>query len=299
METLASHADDHSDEPKKAFGKLYADLNTLYLEKQEFAPFRQILRDCILSIWPIATGETVLGVRQLERRLHSIHTASKETGIGTFLLEQFLIEIGAHKENDPRPLSRRTFDANAYADLLAEIPTLVGPIEMREVMGATLSQLKSLEADGILIPRIKVQTIKSPWRLVDGVALVEELGSLAVSVTPSDSRWETIQLAKKRSTIGVGAIIAAARNGRLQLGRYSNVIGYAGFCVMKSQIDALCPAKQKQHANGYVTPAVFGRSVGIRDRGWFESLVDGGHTPATRMRGVEKEYHSSVGFLTS
>ena len=283
LETLASHADGHSDEPKKAFGKLYSDLNTLYLEKQEFAPFRQILRDCILSIWPIATGETVLGVRQQERRLHSIHTASKETGIGTFLLEQFLIEIGAHKENDPRPLSRRTFDANAYADLLAEIPPLVGPIGMREVMGATLFQLKSLKADGILIPRINVQTIKSPWRPADGVALVEELGSLAVSVTPSDSRWETIQLAKKRSTIGVGAIITAARNGQLQLGRYSNVIGYAGFCVMKSQIDALRPAKQKQHASGHVTPAVFGRSIGIRDSGWFETLVAGGHTPATRM----------------
>ena len=294
LETLGSHAKGLGDEPKTAFGRLYSDLNKLYLEKQEFAPFRQILRDCILSIWPIATGETVLGVRQQERKLHSINTASKEAKIGTFLLEQFLIEAGAYKADDPRPVSRRTFDANVYAELLTEISTLVGPLEMCKVMGATLSQLKSLEADRILIPRINVPTIKSPWRLAEGLALVEELGALAVSVTPSDSRWETIQFAKKRSTIGVGVIIAAAHNGQLQLGRYSNVIGYAGFCVMKSQIDALSPPKQKQHANGYVTPAVFGRSVGIRDRGWFESLVAGGHTPATRMPHPTRNYEQTL-----
>ena len=288
LESLAAYADGQNDEPKKAFGRLYSDLNTLYLEKQAFAPFRRLLRDCIVSTWPFGAGETVLGFTQHERKLHSVHSASRETGIGPFLLEQFLAHAGALKGNDTRPLARRTFDAESYAELLNEIPTLVGPIEMRKAMGATLSQLKSLEADGVLVPRIDISTIKSPWRIADGLDLVKELDALAYSVSSSDGRWETLQMAKKRSDMGVGATIAAARKGQLQLGRYSDVVGYAGFCVLKAQIDEMAPVKQKKLESnaakeGYVTPAVFGRSVGIRESGWFEALFVGGHTPATRL----------------
>ncbi len=42
---------------------------------------------------------------------------------------------------------------------------------------------------------------------------------------------------QKRSGAGVGAKIATAINGQLQLGHYSDVDGYAGFCAMQSQID--------------------------------------------------------------
>lgn len=288
LEALAAHADGRNDEPKKAFGRLYSDLNTLYLDKQAFAPFRRILRDCIVSIWPIGAGETVLGFVQNERKLHTVHTASKETGIGPFLLEQFLAHAGALKGNDTRPLGRRTFNAENNSELLAEIPTLVGPIEMHKAMGATLPQLKSLEADGLLVPRIDISTIKSPWRIADGLDLVNELDALACSASSPDGRWETLQMAKKRSDMGVGATIAAARNGQLQLGRYSDVAGYAGFCVLKSQIDEMATVKQKKLESNaaeqdHVTPAVFGRSVGIRKSGWFEALFAGGHTPATKL----------------
>lgn len=228
-----------------------------------------------------------------------MHTASKETGIGPFLLEQFLAHTGALKDNDTRPLARRTFDAESYAELLAEIPTLVGPIEMRKAMGATLSQLKSLEADGVLVPRIDISTIKSPWRIADGLDLVTELNALASSVSSSDGRWETLQMAKKRSDIGVGATIAAARNGQLQLGRYLDVAGYAGFCVLKSEIDEMASVKQKKLESnatekGNVTPAVFGRSVGIRESGWFEALFAEGHTPATQLPHPKRSHERTL-----
>ncbi|SMX44178.1 hypothetical protein [Octadecabacter ascidiaceicola] len=105
LKMLAAHAGGRSDEPRMAFGRLYADytptirrlyadLSTLYLNRQEFEPFHQLLCDSILSVWPIGTWETVFGVCQQERKLHTIHTAAKETGIGAFLLEQFLVHAG-------------------------------------------------------------------------------------------------------------------------------------------------------------------------------------------------------------
>ena len=65
---------------------------------------------------------------------------------------------------------------------MEEIPTLVGPIAMRRAIGATLAELKSLEADGVLVPRTKVRTIKSPWRVRDGLALLEELELQAIPI---------------------------------------------------------------------------------------------------------------------
>ena len=80
--------------PHQTFGKLYAGLGG-YLADNQFAPFRTILRECILETWPIAAGDVVLGEIVPERILHTPTTAAKETGLGIKLVEQFLIDAGA------------------------------------------------------------------------------------------------------------------------------------------------------------------------------------------------------------
>ncbi|MEP1495727.1 hypothetical protein, partial [Pseudophaeobacter sp.] len=280
-DALVSLASGHNDEPQKAFGKLYVELTQFYLAKEDFAPFRKIMRDCILDYWPIAPGETVLGYFQPTRKLHSVGTAAREAKIGPALLEQFLVDARAITADDQRPVSRKTFDAVAYADLLAEVPTLVGPAKMQHEMGATFMKFKSLAEDGMIKPRIQVATINSPWRISDGIALVEELLEIAQPVAPTNTKWEGIQQAKKRTGLWVGKIIEALRNGELQLGHYTNVEGYAGFCVLKTEINGMRPPKQKVTDQEFLTAYAFGRSVGIRISGWFKKLAAEGHTPET------------------
>ena len=262
---------------------MFVDLGQAYLDKPEFAPFRKILRDCIADIWPVATGETVLGVAQPERQLHSILTASQETGIGEVLLEQFLVHAGAITADDNRATARKTFDAVIYADLLAEIPTLIGPIGMQQAMGATKAQLASLAKDGVLVPRISNSKIKSPWRASDGIALVAELQKMAIPIELSDKRWEGIYVAKNRSDLGVGEIIDELRAGKLQLARRTDLEGYAAFCVLTEEIDQMKSQKLEALGGPVITAAAFGRQVGIRTKGWFEKLAAAGHTPATSM----------------
>jgi hypothetical protein len=281
LDALVSLASGHNDEPQKAFGKLYVELTQFYLAKEDFAPFRKIMRDCILDHWPIAPGETVLGYFQPTRKLHSVGTAAREAKIGPALLEQFLVDAGAITADDQRPVSRKTFDAVAYADLLAEVPTLVGPARMQHEMGATRMQFKSLAEDGVIKPRIQVATINFPWRISDGLALVEELLGIAQPVAPTNAKWEGIHQAKKRTGLRVGKIIEALRNGGLQLGHYSNIDGYAGFCVLKAEINSMRPPKLKVADHGLITAYTFGRSVGIRASGWFKKLAAEGHTPET------------------
>ena len=298
LDALATFADGAQDGPKKAFGGLYSNLSKDYLDEEAFAPFRDLLRDCILDVWPVAAGEDLLGVTQPVRTLHSISSAATETGIGTFLLDQFLVAAGAFDEDETRPVARKTFDAARYASLLFEIPSLVGPIEMEFAMGATRSQFASLEADGVLVPRIDVPTIKSPWRVSDGLALVAELKEMSVPVDPTDKHWESIQRAKSRSSINVGTIIAAVRDGRLKLGRRMDVMGYAGFCVLKAEINEIAVKVRPAPNHAYMTAAAFDRSIGKRGEGLFERLSAAGHTPSTRMPhpkwGGERTYVSQA-----
>lgn len=283
LNTLATFSGGHNDEPNKAFGQLYADLGRAHLNKADFAPFRKLLRECIIENWPVAAGEDVLGIIQEERQLHSIVSAAHETGIGAGLLEQFLEHARAISADDERPKSRKTFDAKAHAELLAEIPALVGSLEMKKRIGATQHQLASLAEDNILQPRVDVPTIRAPWRIADGLALITELNGMANSIQPTDKRWETIQMAKCRSDLRVGTLITAVRMGQLQLGQREGVWGYAGFCLLKSEVDALNPVRKDGQMESMISAAVFARSIGMRSEGWFEKLVAAGHTPGTRM----------------
>jgi hypothetical protein len=288
LDELAAHASSHNDLPNKAFGDLYKALARPYLHEECFDAFRGILWERIVAIWPVAADEVILGYSLPERRLHSLQSAAKETGLGTFLLDQFLIEAGAYCKEDNRPAPRKTFDANKYASLLAEVPDLVGPIEMSKAMGATLKQLKRLAEDGVLVPRTEIATIKSPWRLEDGVSLINELNAKVIEISVTDCDWVLIQKAKSRTKMSVGSIIQLIREGALRIALREGMQGYKNFCVNKNEVDQLVAdnsggiEKKPQYPDGVVsTASAFGRSIGMRENEAFIRLVRSGHTPAS------------------
>ena len=268
---------------------MYLCLARDYLREPGFARFGRILRDCILDHWPIAPGETLLGEVVAERRLHSIVTAAREAGVGVGVIEQFLIEAGAHPESDDRPSSHEVFEARPYAELLAEIPTLVGPEAMREAMGATKTELAALEEEGLLIPRTRVAKIKNPWRILDGISFVADLAANATSVAEDDHGWETLLLARKRTQVSLVDLIAAIRDVRLVVGQRVGVAGFHGLVLRMTDVDPLPPSRLRAKASdtaaatGMTSAARFGRSVGLRDEGSFLGLVEAGHVPAVRM----------------
>lgn len=250
-----------------------------YLKDKAFAPFRRLLRDCIIDHWPAAGGDIVLGEILAERKFHSLTSAAQETGVGEKVLEHFLVEVGALSVDDPRPTKRRLFDPHKYAGLLAEIPSLVGPIAMRNAIGATLPELKALEESGLLIPRTRVAKVKNPWRIADGLAFLAELRSGAQRVRDTDDDWETLLLARRRRYIDMGTLVHGQRQG---------INGFHGIVVRKHDVDAMVAAtRSKQRLitgalPGVMSAAAFGRSVGLRDHGSFIALIEAEETPAVR-----------------
>jgi hypothetical protein len=98
---------------------------------------------------------------------------------------------GALSRTDHRPNSRRAFDAQTHAALLAEISGLVGPIAMRKAIGATKNELRALEKEGILIPRTSIPQVKCRWMISDGQALVSELQGKLIAVSENANGRET------------------------------------------------------------------------------------------------------------
>jgi hypothetical protein len=208
--------------------------------------------------------------------------------VGIEVIEPFLIEAGAVPEEDDRPPSRQVFEARPYAELLAEIPTLVSPGVMREAMGATKSELKALEEEGLLIPRTRVARIKNRWRIPDGLALVADLAAGAIPVAEDDRAWETLLHACRRTQVRLEDLTAAIRDGRSVVGRRAGVRGFHGLVLRMTDVDAL-PSRHRAKASldidlaGMTSAASFGRSVGLRDKGAFIALIEAGHVPAVRV----------------
>ncbi|WP_417245873.1 TniQ family protein [Celeribacter sp.] len=298
LDHVASLAMDAQDEPSKTFGPLYTQLNRAYLKEPNFDPFRNILREVILDHWPFADGDVILGQTLPQRRLHSLRTAALEIGVGTTLLEHFLIEAGAIYKNDPRPESRRLFDAQDNAELLAEIPTLVGPIAMRTAMGATQMELIALAEADVLRPRTRAKKVKKPWRVSDGVALVSELSDGAIAVDDDDTHWETLLRACRRRKIGLSDLIERVRDKCMTVGQRNGEVGFHGIVVPKSEVEAITPKPGTIHGTDSeelrgMAAAAFGRSVGLRDGGVFQALIEAGHVSARRIinpRTKRKQY---------
>lgn len=286
LDRLAARASGPLDEPAKAFGDLFRKMSRDFVKDDTFAAFRGILRECILSHWPYASGDILLGEKVKERRLHSVATAAREVNLWPAGLDTMLTEAGVLAKADQRPYSRKVFDAIQHADLIAEIPSLVGPGEMQAAMGATKAALISLEEGGILIPRTRAPKIIARWRISDGVGLVEELSALAILMPENAHGWETLQQARRRRGLDVGTIIRLVRSGALKIARSDIPAGYNGFSVCKAEIDTIVAGRASTsphfpELSDTTSAAAFGRSVGLRDGGRFLALVEAGYVPAT------------------
>lgn len=296
LQTLADAADGPGQSPNGAFGNLFAQLDQLHHDDPAFETFRLLLRDCILANWPIAASETILGEVQPERRLHSLYTAARQLATTEALLESFLVEAGALTADDPRFADRRVFDAQAHADLLAEIPTLVSRATLQREIGATRAEVEALVAEGVLVPRLQNEIVRLRWSIAQAQSVLGNVLALAVPIAGAEPRWESFLAAKKRTSHPLGALLDAARSGAITLGRVEGS-GFSGLRLRRDEVSGLGSGPSHDPAAKLIPAVAFGISVGIKDKGRFKALAVGGHTPATRKRhertGVENLYMST------
>lgn len=79
--------------PQAIYGAFYKFLQ-FHAKSVVFDPIRDLVRDHIVATMPIGAGEEVFGVTVKQRRLHSVFTAAKETGLHPKRLAKILIGGG-------------------------------------------------------------------------------------------------------------------------------------------------------------------------------------------------------------
>ena len=204
-------------------------------------------------------------------------------------VDAILTAAGAFAPDDARAYNRKIFSANSYAELLEEIPTWVGPGEMMTSMGITKRAFSSLEEGGVLTPRTKAPKVIARWRLADGQALLEQMRAVSHELSVDESGWESIQHAKKRKGTPVGQLISQAISGKFALGRVVGIDGYNAFRVRIGDVNVLAEemADTVTGPEGFtetISAAAFGRSVGLRDGGHFQRLIEAGHVRARKVK---------------
>lgn len=287
LRQLADRASGPNDESRKAFGRLHDWLSNSALEDHRYDPFRDMLREVVLDVWPVAAGTKVLGVSLDKRLRHSVVTAAEEARVSPALMRRLLIAEGAVQEDDPRPDARLTFPTEALAPLLAAIGRLVGPRELARRLGCGEHQLEALALAGVLTPRFPPEATRRAWDPAEAERLLADLSHGAESIAATDTDWEHVHRAALRARVGIDVVIAAIRAGQIASGRHSDLKGYAAIFVRKEEVDAVIRPPKPAHQ----TMSDFAREVGLAKNGAFRRLVEHGHASVTVLYNPQTRRH--------
>ncbi|MGB3464990.1 MAG: TniQ family protein [Cyclobacteriaceae bacterium] len=260
----------------QVFGQFYEQLARDHLEDPDFAPFRDLLRERILATWPVAPGTDLLGETVEFRRLHSVATASEDTGYNAAPLRKALIDAGALAPDDARPNGLATFDAQEHAGLLEDLPHLVGLHAMADSIGASSYMLKALAQEGLLTPRVSVPGFRAPWKLEDGQAFLDVLLANAKPIAEDAKGWEHVQVAAFRTRLGLRPIVEAIRDGQIAVGSKRGSAGYASAFVRPVDVDGLVAEPLGAMGRSHLTLAEFGRRIGMRNTETLRGMIYAG-----------------------
>jgi len=214
-----------------------------------------------------------------ERRLHSVTTASQETGVDPRRLRKQLSAAGILAEDCVLPDSWAVFDAALAAPILRDLTVLVPATEFQKIIGATRSQFDLLVADGVLKPALQTSETKSVWDPRAGTAFLTGLLRGAVQLRQPQHSWEHISKSAQRLKIGPGIIIRAIMDGRLR--RIGNLEGRTGYSAVYVDHDEVARLFGSEAPPGH-SIETFAKSVGAGPPVGLRWLILDGHTPATR-----------------
>lgn len=271
-----------SDGPKKLFPLLYERLSREHLQDPEYKEFRRILREHLLETWPLGPGDELFGAPITKRRLHSVKTAARLTGIDARRIRKMLEAEGLLSEAmRRRPDAWALFNAANAQQFLSEAKTLLDAKAFQDAMCMSRSQFDLLVADEVLIPAVPDANVKAIWDPMAGANLIDQLLKGAILLRQAQHSWCHIGKAAARLKIGPGVLARAIIDGRLtSVGNHADFDGYAAVYVDFEAVQALFDNDGPRP----MSLERFAKSVGINQPSRLKRLIKNRHTTATRMQ---------------
>ncbi|MFD2741712.1 hypothetical protein ACFSUD_19325 [Sulfitobacter aestuarii] len=270
------------DGPKKIFPKLYDRLAYDTIDNPDYDDFRRILRSHMMETWPLGVGDELLGEPVAERRLHSVRSAAKATGIDQRRLRKILAAEGIVPE-EGLPDAWQVFDAKRADAVLKAAKTLITAKDFAEGINASRSQFDLLFAGGVLAPylsSVEGAGTKAVWDPADGVRFLDSVFVGATPLRQAQHGWEHISKSAARLMIGPDIIIRAIQARRIvRIGNHADFDGYAALYVYHDEVSSVLSPQPSSDQS----IELFSKTVGIGQPIRMKRLVRNGHTPATEL----------------
>lgn len=269
-----------TDGPKKKFGDLY-DRLTFDLTNEDYAPFRNLLRDHILKTWPLGPGDDLMGEPVLTRHLHSVLTASREYGIDSRRLRKLLVSAGVVRPVEQgRSDAWELFTPEDAEPVLSRLETLVSATDLQDALLISRMNFESLRKDGYFAPKLEGADHKPLWDLREARNFLDGLLQGAEPVYVPMHNWAYLANAAVRLRVSPGTIIRLIEEGRLhRVGKHVSRDGFPAILVTIDEVERLL---DRPTAPG-ISIQVFAKQCGLKEV-YLGRLMRMGHTPSTEGR---------------
>jgi hypothetical protein len=251
--------------PKALFGRLY---EWLAHESDEpaFEPLRELILRHVVETMPVGPGDELFGRQMERRRLHSIHSASKEYQLHPKRLRRLLKAAGYLDEKDVRASDERTlFDSESTAPFLRKLSESMSLTQVGVYLNAPRPIPRLLMDRGFIVPFFRSGRADAKDHAFARSDLDEFLRRLFADVDHRRTDLTPIRLAAKRANCSQAEIVDLLLRRKLKkVGQDPAQHGYVSVTVDVGEL--------REHLEGVHHGALTLREVEKRMR-WSSPLV--------------------------
>jgi hypothetical protein len=265
--------------PRLVFGRLY---EWLAYESRDgaYEPLRDIIRRHVIETMPVGPGDDLFGREVTARRLHSVCSASLETGAHPTRLRKLLHAAGyVTAESLILSDERILFDAAKSQDFLERVSETMSLKKAGKYLNAPRDHERLLFEAGLIQPFVRGGTniLKDhAFARRDLDAFLEKLLAEASDVGVEDDLLMPIQSAAKRASCSAMEIVRLILDRKLaRVRRRADAAGYLSVLVDPEEVK---PFVQGQ-ADGSLSLREVEQRLGTTTR-VVKALIEYGHLPS-------------------
>jgi len=256
---------------RKVFGPFYEWLSSSRTRKDP-GDIRRILREHIFETMEVAPGEAILGGELTERRLHSVESLAKETGLDPRTLRNVLAAEGLIP--DLTGENHHVFDAAAGRKVARSVTRKTHVSSLGKALNCTRPQAVQLLDERLLIPIVEGPRtcVGRTRKAVDNreiARFLSDLQSDAKSVHVAPTGMVAISKAAEKAKCPSSDVVHLILGGFLSnVVKLRDVEGYAGILVDPEEVRAQIATTMV----GLSASAAFGRMQLPKSTGWALAL---------------------------
>ncbi len=267
--------------PRARFGKLHEWL-TAVGQQSSYRPIRDLVRRCVIETMPLGPPTKLFGTVIEERRVHSIRTASLETGMHPMGLRKALEATGIIDAHQRRLRDHRVlFDSGKARPVLKMLKGAISLKEAETYTNAGRVHTKLLLEHGFIEPVLghaakKLKTLLFAPAELDG--FLDRLLAGAEPVTKAPAGMMGIAKTAKRVNCSAIAIVRGVLDGKIR--RRARLDGERGYTALLVDLAEVRQYVRKPAPDGLTLEAVMVEMSTFH--GVVRALIDNGNLPTYR-----------------